>query len=97
MDPTKRNCLFQPVVPYEEQVRKKKGKKKILTAHRGSRRGRMGGMFLFILFSFLTDFLRKCEQMSFRLESPASLCKNDLCQSSNFRHIRCLEEDSGPI
>lgn len=39
-----------------------------------------GGMLLLILFSFLTDFLRKCEQMSFRLESPASLCKNDLCQ-----------------
>lgn len=44
-----------------------------------------GGVLMFILFSFLTDFLRKCEQMSFRLESPASLCKNDLCQSSNFR------------
>lgn len=54
-------------------------------------------MLLFILFSFFTDFLRKCEQMSFRLESPASLCKNDLCQSSNFRHISCLEEDSGQI
>lgn len=69
----------------------KKGKNK--TAHRGSAGG---GMILFILFSFLTDFQRKCE-VSFSLESPASLCKSDLCQSLSFKQIRCSTEDSGQI
>lgn len=50
----------------------KKGKNK--TAHRGSPGG---GMILFILFSFLTGFLRKCE-VSFSLESPA-LCARVIC------------------
>lgn len=67
----------------------KKGKNK--TAHQGSLGG---GMLLFILFSFPTGFLRKCE-VSFSLESSASLCKSDLCQSWNFRRISCSTEDSG--
>lgn len=86
---SERNCLFQPVVPNGHQVRKKRQKKKNCTSWVSE-----GEMVLFMLFSFLTDFLRKCEQMSFRLESPTSLCKNDCVRVQT---LDTLAEDSGQI
>lgn len=74
MDPRKRDHLLSHLmVPYGQKVSEKK-----ITNHpfHTIQYVTMQWMpfILFILFSLLIDFLRKCAQMSSRLESPASLC-----------------------
>lgn len=75
MDPSEiPHFLSHPMVPYGQQV----SKNKLHNDHHFCTvqyvRFQRMHFILFILFSFLIDFLRKCAQMSLRHESPAPLC-----------------------
>lgn len=84
MDPTERHHLLSYLmVPYGQQVSTLLNTIQYVTMQR----------MHFILFSFLTNFLRKCAQMSFRHESPApTLCKTKKYSVAEFTLYKDLCE-----